>query len=376
MKKLVFLQILLFVCNSMDGIITKDQLDKGTMKKENVFFVILAGGSGERLWPLSKQKNPKQLLVVGKQKTLLEQAIDRVSLLAYSKDNIVVSTTQKFAQQVHKCVAHLAGDILVEPGARDTGPAILYTCMRIQEKNPDAVLVFLPADPYIPQEDNNKFSSCVQNVIMFAQQHDGIALIGIEPTYAATGYGYIELDQDQNMHLHKVKRFHEKPTLDVATYYLKLKNMLWNSGMFCGKAQIFINEFKMHCPKVYQSVHDHIMNGSSFDAVEKVSVDYAIMEKCTRIWVQPATFSWCDVGNIGVLLSLKKKHNTLANNTIEIDAKNNLIDVPNKLVALIGVDDLCVVQTEDTLLITKRAEATKVRSVVNRLKQGDYTDYL
>ncbi len=372
MKKLRILIILFTACTAING------NNEACMKNENLFFVILAGGSGERLWPLSKQKKPKQLLVVGKQKTLLEQAIDRVKLIAHSNKNIIVSTTKRFEKQVHACVHNLVGDIIVEPGAKDTGPAILYTTLKIQEKHPDALLVFLPADPYIPVEDYPIFADGLTHAIECVEEHDDIALIGVHPTYPATGYGYIEFtdDADERTGLHKVRKFHEKPSRAVADYYMNLNNMLWNIGIFCGKAQTFIQEFATHAPCMYEQVLAHVQGTGSFDDVEKISVDYAIIEKSNKVWVQPAHFSWCDVGNIGVLLSLKKEHNTLSDNSIEINAKNNLIDVPNKLVALIGVDDLCVVQTDNALLITKRTEAEKVRAVVNQLKSSEYSDYL
>ncbi|PKN03399.1 hypothetical protein CVU75_02425 [Candidatus Dependentiae bacterium HGW-Dependentiae-1] len=343
----------------------------------DVYFVILAGGSGERLWPLSTQNKPKQLLVAGQQYTLLEQAINRVKPLA-PQENIWISTTRQHEKAIKKAMGSKVGMVLAEPGSRDTGPAILLNCFEIYKKNPAALVVFLPADPFIPESDNDAFAHSLETAIAFAREHDHITLLGVKPTYPATGYGYIEYEAagSDAMHPRQVKRFREKPSADVAQQYLDMGTMLWNIGMFCGKISVFMHEFKQNAPEMFDGMDRYIKNEKPFDQVKAESIDYAIMEKSRNISVLPVTFSWCDVGNLEIFLTIKEKYGVHEQNCITVQSKNNLIDVPGKLVALIGVDDLCVVETEHALLLAKRGDAEKVRAIVRQLKQGSRTDYL
>jgi mannose-1-phosphate guanylyltransferase len=345
----------------------------------DAYFVILAGGGGERLWPLSTHNKPKQLLVAGQQYTLLEQAINRVKSLA-PKENIWVSTTAQHEHAIKKAVGSKIGLVLAEPGARDTGPAILLNCFEIYKKNPEALVVFLPADPFIPESDAALFAHSLETAIAFSRDHDHITLLGVKPTYPATGYGYIEYASDDanadELQPCKVKRFREKPSADVAQQYLEAGNMLWNIGMFCGKVSVFMHEFKQEAPDIFDSMVRYIKGEGTFDQIKADSIDYAVMEKSHNISVLPVSFSWCDVGNLEIFLTIKEQHGVREQNCITVQSKNNLIDVPGKLVALIGVEDLCIVETEHALLLAKRGEAEKVRAIVKQLKQGARTDYL
>lgn len=343
-------------------------------KNPHVYFVILAGGSGERLWPLSRQNKPKQLLSVGSEQTLLEQAINRVEPLA-SRENILVCTTEQHAHSISNLVGSRIGNIIVEPGARNTGPAILLSCLELQQKDPHAVVVFMPADPFIPAKDNNKYVQFLEHALDFVSQEDKIILLGVKPTYAATGYGYIEC-VDAKLPT-RVKKFHEKPTLEKAQEYEQSNAMLWNIGMFGGKVSVFINEYRQLAPQMYAGVIKARAGVAPYDDVESNSIDYAIMEKSNNVYVLPVDFAWCDVGNIEVFLSIKEQLGYLKNHKIvAIESRNNLVDVPGKMVALIGVSDLCIVETDQVLLITRREDAEKVRAVVKQLKQGEFKEYL
>lgn len=347
------------------------------MEAQHIYCVILAGGSGERLWPLSRQHKPKQLLEVGEKQTLLDQAIDRVQMLV-PRENIWVCTTQKHAPTIEALCGNRLGRIIAEPGARNTGPAILLSCFEIAQKDPEAVVVFLPADPFIPPRDNRKFAAFLEHAIDFTGAHDNIALLGVQPTFAATGYGYIEFSpSSKDSAPYKVLKFHEKPSQEKAQQYLSSGSFLWNIGIFCGRASVFINEFKHLASAMYEGVLGFVLGDKSYDDVPSDSIDYAIMEKSTRVSVLPVNFSWCDVGNIEVFLTIKNEYGSLdAQRVVQVDAHNNLVDVPDKVVALIGVDDLCVVQTESALLITKRSEAEKVRAVVKQMKHKKLEAYL
>lgn len=340
----------------------------------NVYGMVLAGGVGERLWPLSRSDNPKQFLSIDAQKTLLEQSIERLMPVIAPK-NCWLIIAQSHYQRIPASLS--IGSVLIEPTGRNTGPAILYACLEVIKKNHDAIVIFVPADAYIPTTDYELFAQYVQQAVAFASQHDAIGLLGVKPTYPASGYGYIEYDTAiKAQEFYKVARFHEKPSATLAACYVQMPHMLWNIGMFVGKASVFIEEYRQVMPELYADVIAWQEGKKSYDQIMNISIDYAVMERSNRVWVLPVDFSWCDVGNIEVYLSMKQKIQKPDALVISVDAENNLVDVPHKMVALIGVDDLCIVETADALLITKRKEAEKVRSVVAQLKKKNQNSYL
>lgn len=342
------------------------------------YVVIVAGGKGERLWPHSRKDRPKQLIPVCGEKTLLEQTVERMQTLVTSKDHLWVLTTQDLASEIHKMLDDHVGTIIAEPLGRNTGPAIALCCLQLAQINPDAQVIFVPSDAFIPTQDNNMVLECARQALLCAQQNDAICLLGVQPTFPATGYGYIEYDHTRSIQNHsfKVRVFHEKPNQQTAEEYIKQNNMLWNLSMFAGPVARFIAEFKKHAPDILCGIERYLQHNQPYESIPSLSIDYAIIEKSNRIWVTPATFSWCDVGNVATFVSLKKQYNDSHSNHIFIDSNNNLIDVSDKLVALIDVDDLCVVQTDDTLLITKKDSAEKVRAIVSHLKEHKMDHYL
>jgi len=342
-------------------------------KHKDVYFIILAGGNGTRLWPLSRREKPKQFIAVGTKETLIDQAIDRISSLV-PKENIWISTTKEHAENITRYAGNKIGNIVVEPGLRNTGPAILLGCMELYKHNPNASVIFLPADPFISNPET--FISYVKQAINFTLTHDHITLIGLKPTYPATGYGYIEANKTQSNAPYPVKAFHEKPSLDVAKQYVQKDTMFWNAGMFCGKTSVFIDEFKKEAPEIFEGVSEYMLGKGDYNDVKSDSIDYAVMEKSKNIYVLPATFPWCDVGNIAIFLDIQKKHKQLDTSMIQVDAKNNLVKTNNKLVALVGIDNLCVVETDDVILVARHDQTEKVKEVVNLLKKTNMQKYL
>lgn len=345
------------------------------VKKSNLFFVILAGGSGTRLWPISRENMPKQFVQVGSNnKSLIEQAIDRIAPISL-KENIWISTTENHKENINLQVGHKIGKIIIEPCMRNTAPAILLACLEIQKINPAALIVFLPSDPFIPE--TQKFIDNLTSTINFIEKNNKIALLGIKPTHPATGYGYIEFDNINKKEApYKVLKFHEKPNLQTAKEYLKENNIIWNIGTFCAKAQVFIQEFETHAPEIFAGVSNYLNNTCSYSKINSDSIDYAIIEKSENVFVTPGNFLWYDVGNIEIFLNIQKQYMQLNQNTILVNSKNNLIKVQNKLVALIGIDDLCVVETDNIILITKRDKSEQVRDIVQQLKDSNNLDYL
>jgi mannose-1-phosphate guanylyltransferase len=221
----------------------------------HVYGVVLAGGSGERLWPLSRAAMPKQLLAVGSEKSLLEQAIERLAQIM-PRDHVFVSTTALYEAPIQKVVGALIGGILVEPGSRNTGPALILSCLRIYEQDPEALIVFVPADPYIPASDSALFVACLKVMIDHSARNPVISLCGVKPTYPATGYGYIAYGEESEVAprekdlelkaLHEIDlqetalrakalpvlAFKEKPSLALAHNYVDSGMMLWNTGIY------------------------------------------------------------------------------------------------------------------------------------------------
>jgi len=334
-----------------------------------MYAVILAGGSSQRLWPLSRKQNPKQFLSYDNQKTLLEQTYARIEK-SVPVDHVWITTTETYKDRISKYTK--SERIVIEPCSRNTGPAILLTCLKIYQKNPAAVITYLPSDAFVSEVDTELFTRDIRIVFDFASKNNCIVLMGIKPTHSATGYGYIEyLDfQTEKEIPQKVKQFHEKPSREVAETYVNKKNMLWNSGIVCAKAEVLINEFKEQAPEMYYSVCAHFENKISYDQVCAGSVDYEVLEKSTCTYVLPAEFSWLDVGTINTFISLKNKYQTDKNNILSIESKNNVVDT-DILTVLMGVDDLCVVKTDDVLLIIKKDQEQKVRTIIDQLcKQG------
>lgn len=348
---------------------------KDTMNNAHVYCVILAGGIGERLWPLSLQNKPKQLLEIQGNQTLLDQAIDRVAQII-SQHNIFISTTEQHKKTMLNLFGDRIGDVITEPGLRNTGPAILLSCLQIYKKDPQAIILFLPADPFIPQKDNLKFAQYLEHAIDFASQHHRITLLGVKPNFAATGYGYIEFDATAQEYPSPIKKFHEKPSQSTAQQYLDSESMLWNIGMFCAKASVFIDEYKKVAPEIYQGIIDYQAGIMPYQSIKADSIDVAIMEKSNCTSVLPVDFAWCDVGSLEIFLSIKDMFGSLNTKVIQTESHHNLVNVPNKLVALIGVSDLCVVETDKVLLITKRQDTQKVRDIVKLVKQQGFTQYL
>lgn len=342
-----------------------------TIKQRNIYFVILAGGSGTRLWPLSNNQCPKQLLSVVRGQTLLEQTIKLVHAYKKSPAQVWISTSSNHLAIIEKNVGSMVDHIIVEPWAWNTGPAILFSCLRIYEKDPEALILFLPADSYIPSSEIPNFVSSLERLFDFTGSHENIALFGVKPTHPATGYGYIEFQPnlfDSATGLYGVEKFHEKPHLDIAQEYIKQSKMLWNIGMFGGQVSFFLREFKFYTPELYQSVFDVIYHNASIDRVPFISIDYALIERSANLSVLPVDFSWCDVGNLDTFLTLKQRVEGLPENVLIHNAHNNLVDVPSKVVALLGVSNLCIVETNEALLIMHTDQAENVRLIVNQIK--------
>lgn len=333
--------------------------------------IILCGGNGTRLWPISRTLMPKQFVKLFDKKSLFQLTVERNSNICFSQ--FIVSNTEQYflASDQLEEIDKTNNSYLLEPIGRNTAPAIALACMALDYE--DIVLV-TPSDHLIKNEDE------YQNVLKKAQklaEDNSLVTFGIVPSSAQTGFGYIESDGTN------VKAFHEKPDLKTATEYLKKGNYYWNSGMFCFKAGVFLKELKKHSPTIYELSAKAYKNANKQEIIQIIledminipedSIDYAVMEKSSKVKVIPSSIGWSDVGSFDALhqeLEKNKNNNTKHDNLIDIDSKNNLV-LANKKVALIDVDDLVVVSTNDALLISKQGSSQKVKDVVTHLKAED-----
>lgn len=339
-----------------------------------VYVVILAGGRGERLWPLSRSELPKQLLPFTHDRSLLDQTIDRFAQYVLRERLIIITTAQQ-EKEIAKKVGARVGHIIAEPISRNTAPAIALACLFVQKIDPSAVIIFSPADHFIA--DSHQFIENINNAVSFASKHEGITLLGLHPTHPATGYGYIEyksIPATGQTAVCPVVRFHEKPDKSAAEHYVKSQHMLWNIGIFCGTVTSFIHEFATYAPLI-------LKNSAKYDAGDKnayalcesISIDYAVLEKSKNVFVLPVQFGWSDVGNLETFLLLHSVKQEA--NVVTVEANHNLVLSNKKVIGLIGVDDLCIIETDDALLIVKRSQVEKVKQLVHQLEQKFGTSY-
>ena len=336
--------------------------------------MILCGGNGTRLWPISRTLMPKQFVKLFDNKSLFGLTVERNSHLCDSR--FIVSNTEQYFLALDQLDEMSSLDnstttkYLLEPIGRNTAPAIALACMALDK---DEIVLVTPSDHLI--KDEAAYTKVLQTAQKLAEDNN-LVTFGITPSFAETGFGYIEASGLD------VKAFHEKPDLKTATKYLEAGNYYWNSGMFCFKAGIFLEELKKHSPKLYEAAtiayenatkdeivrikHDDMLN------IPEDSIDYAVMEESTKVKVVPSDISWSDVGSFDALYDeLPKDENGNSSNEkhISIDSKNNLIYGKDRYIATVDMEDCIIVDTGDALLVSKKGSSQKVKQVVNEIKK-------
>jgi len=313
--------------------------------------IILCGGSGTRLWPLSRTLMPKQFVKLFNNRSLFELTVERNSKVCDT--NFIVSN----AEQYFLALDQLENDskFLLEPIGRNTAPAIALACLSLE---PEELVLVTPSDHLI--KDERAYAQVVEKAKTFASENN-LVTFGITPTFAETGFGYIEADH------YEVKAFHEKPDILTATKYLQANNYYWNSGMFCFKAGVFLEELQKYSPEIYNAsllaydnaVKDEMIRIKYEDMIQipDESIDYAVMEKSDSVKVVPSDIDWSDVGSFDALAE-----------ELPNDENNNFI-ISDKVVELIEIKDSIIVDTGDALLVAKKGSSQKVKEIVQRLKK-------
>ena len=355
------------------------------MNNRQTHAVILAGGSGSRLWPLSRQNLPKQFLSLDGDASLLQTTIDRLSPLIGAKQVLIV--TQEAHAKGEAYHALLPYQTLFEPVARNTAPAIALAAAYLMVDGSDPIMVVLPADHVI--KDEARFRAHLK-VAILAAESGKLVTFGIQPTRPDTGFGYVKAHQSDLPDICAVERFTEKPDSITAERFLKEGGYYWNSGMFVWRASVILAEIQQHLPAVYKVIQDIIAEsrkaGTFQQAVEKhfqampsISIDYGVLEKSSRVSLVPCDIGWNDVGSWQAVHEISAKDengNALQGNVIAVGSKNNLIRAEKRLVAVIGVEDLCVIETADAVLISKSDQTQRVREVVDALQQKGATEHI
>lgn len=351
--------------------------------------LILSGGSGTRLWPVSRKNLPKQFLSLTGESTLFQQTVARALTLPSSANPIVVaSADHRFLAADQLLESSVQGaTIILEPTPRNTAPAIALGALQALSSDPDALLLVLPADHLIG--DTTSFSTAVENAIPVAL--DGwLVTFGIHPDRPETGFGYIRRAEAIGDGAFRVEQFVEKPNLMTAESYLAKGSYDWNSGMFLFKASRYLEELGAYAPDILEATQRAFASAKSdldfvrvdkdeFTKVPDDSIDYAVMEKSTRSAVVPVSCEWSDIGSWSALWLAGSKDdsgNLLEGDTIAISTRNSLVRSHDRhLVATVGVDDLIVVTTPDATLVTRRSDAQDVKKVVDQLKAMDRSEH-
>ena len=349
----------------------------------------MAGGRGTRFWPRSREKKPKHLLDIVSKRTIIQETVDRIKSLI-EPANILVVTGKKHARELIKQLPEIpAQNIIIEPVGKNTAACIGLAALHIQKKVPDAVMVVLPSDHAIG--DYRKYLEVISAAAKVAEQEGGLVTIGIKPSGPQTGFGYIEQGQSlrnvSGKKVFRVKSIREKPDLQKARKFVQSGKFYWNSGMFIWKASTLLENFQRFQPEMAIQLRQIADAGGVrsrafrrlYPRLQKISIDYALMEKVSNIYAVPADIGWNDVGSWAVVYELSPQDpekNVRPRASLSLDSHGNMVFSPKKLVVTVGVQDLIVVETDDALLVCARDRSQDVGRAVQELDRLGRRDLL
>jgi len=361
--------------------------------KPHVYALILAGGSGTRFWPASRKTRPKQLQALGPGKgTLIEQSLARMLAVA-APQNVFIATGEHLVEATKEILPGLpASAYLAEPQAKNTAPCIAWAALHISQLDEDAIVVVVPSDQYVARP--GAFTEAIEHAID-AAAGGKVVTLGIQPTRPETGYGYLHAGDEVLPGVLQVRRFTEKPDTQTAQRYVDGRQHYWNAGIFVFPAKLMLEHFARCLPKTHAALmklkdvpseQNQAAVAEFFEAVESISIDFGIMEKISKeglVYTVPADVGWSDLGSFQTAWELAAKDsndNAKRGDVLTSDSSRNLVLDLRKgspgVIALVDVDDLVVVHTDDALVVTRRSKCQNVKEIVNQLKQSGRDELL
>ena len=359
------------------------------MQNKNVFAVIMAGGIGSRFWPYSRNEFPKQFLdILGTGESLLKMTYDRF-LNVCPQENIYIVTNDTYEALVLEQVPQIQKDqLLLEPQRRNTAPCIALAAYKIQERNPDARIIVSPSDHAIFKE--TVFSQTINNALEAAEKGDKLITIGINPSRPETGYGYIQYLSENESILKKVKTFTEKPQLELAQKFIESGDFVWNSGIFIWHVKAIVEAFEEFLPEIAEifeegkkkffTEKEEEFIKSAYYQCKNISIDYAVMEKASNVYVVLGDFGWSDLGSWNSLFDIRKKdenRNLIEGNALTYNSEDCIVKGPdNKLIVIQDMKGYLIADCDNVLLICRKDEEQKFREFVSDVKSKKGAAYL
>jgi mannose-1-phosphate guanylyltransferase len=351
----------------------------------HIFAMIMAGGGGERFWPASRQALPKQLLRIFGRRTMLQETARRISGLVPAQRLVVVTTALQAPLIARQLPRIPRGSIVAEPFGRDTAACIALGAAIVLSRDPEGIMVVLPADHVI--RDRQRLLLALRDACRFARERECLVTLGIVPTEPATGYGYIRrgaaVSRGMRTVFSKVRAFTEKPDRAAARRYLRSGDYYWNSGIFVWKASVIAEEFKRHMPALHRGlleIRDALGTRRAaavirrvYERIERISIDYGVMERSDRTVVARADFDWDDAGSWCALerhFPADRAGNVILGRSVALDTERCIIVSDDGIVGCLGVKDLVVVKTADAVLVCRRGAAQDLKRIVRELKAG------
>lgn len=360
------------------------------MKSRAIYCVIMAGGRGTRFWPLSRASRPKQLLKMIGDRSMIQMTVDRLRKIKFVKGIMIIAGPDLVARIKDEIEGIPGENIIIEPSGKNTAPCIGLAAYHLSTQDPDTIMGVFPADHIIV--GHKAFSGALSTARDLAASQNALVTIGVVPSSPHTGYGYIQFDRKNELlegKAYKVKTFAEKPTQSAAKRFLRSGDFLWNSGMFVWKASTYLEAMQSLMPEQYEilrEVGESVGSKnyqSTLDArwefLAPQSVDYGILEKAKNIYVVRSEFEWSDVGSWNSFYEMLPKNgdgNVIRGDALVLDAKNNLIHSNSKMTAIVGMENIVVVNTDDATLILPRDRVEEVKKIVNLLQKSGSDDLL
>ncbi len=355
------------------------------------YCLIMAGGAGTRFWPRSRVAKPKQYLSLFGDQSLIQESVQRFANFIPEESIYVVSAKSQQSVLESQTTNLPKQNMIYEPVGKNTLPAIGLAALFIAEKDPDGILIVSPSDHLI--QNDELFRQTIESAALIAEKKNGIVTIGITPKFPATGYGYVQTAEEiqigQSIKSFAVTQFVEKPNVEVATEYLKDGGFFWNSGIFIFKVSVFLESVKNFAPELYADlirIKEHIGADSYEEAVDRIyrevtsiSIDYGILEKASNVFLVQGDFVWNDLGSWEEVYKYDQKDdnkNAITGEAIMIDTKNSYVYAPDSLVAVVGLEDVIVVQEGNTILVCKRDRAEDIKAVVGEITRRKLDQYL